>query len=125
MIRLIGYASVPIGSGNGNCLTPWVGVSVAEKPRTFRRVALDALVSACALGILLAGLVAMDGGVRERLSMQMDSAKASTEIAATTGEARKLATVVYQIVKEQSEEHGPLMAMLAVGTVLAVVMFRT
>jgi hypothetical protein len=63
--------------------------------------------------------------VREEVSMTMDGARASTQIAATTGQARRLARVVVGVVKEQSDEHRPLMIMLVVGTVLTVVMFRT
>jgi hypothetical protein len=90
-----------------------------------RRLLGDALLSACALAILLVGLIVMDGRVREEVSMTMDGARASTQIAATTGQARRLARVVVGVVKEQSDEHRPLMIMLVVGTVLTVVMFRT
>jgi hypothetical protein len=90
-----------------------------------RRVIGDILVSACALGVLLAGIVAMDGTVRERLAMQMDSAHATAEISASTAQAHRMAGVVFQIVKDQGETHGPLMAMLVVGVVLMVIMFRT
>jgi hypothetical protein len=90
-----------------------------------RRVISDALISACALGVLLIALVAMDGHVREQVAMSMDSTRASTELAATGAQARKLGGVVIQIVKDQSQQHGPLMIMVVVGTVLTLVMFRT
>lgn len=98
---------------------------MTQKRRSLRRVIGDILVSACAIGVLVAGIVAMDGTVRERLTMQMDSARASSEIAASTTQAHRMAGVVFQIVKDQSETHGPLMAMLVVGVLLAVIMFRT
>lgn len=90
-----------------------------------RRAISDALLSACALAILLVGLVVMDGRVREEIGMSMDGARASTEIAATTSQARRLANVVVSVIKDQSEQHRPLMIMVVVGTVLTVVMFRT
>ncbi len=90
-----------------------------------RRVVGDALTSVCALTILLIGLVALDGRVREEVTMTMDGARASTRIAATTSQARRLANVVVGVVKDQSEQHRPLMIMVIAGTVLTVVMFRT
>ena len=98
---------------------------MTQKRRSLRRVIGDILVSACALGVLLAGILAMDGNVRERLAMQMDGAHASTEIVASTAQVHRMANVVFQIVKDQSETHGPLMAMLVVGVGLMVIMFRT
>jgi len=95
------------------------------KPRTLRRFLMDALVSAVAILVLGAGVIAMDGTLRERLSRQMDSATASSDLASTTAQAHRLATTAFQIVKDQSETHGPLMAMLVVGVLLAVIMFRT
>lgn len=90
-----------------------------------RRAISDALLSACALAILLIGLIAMDGRVREEIALNMNGARASTEIAATTSQARRLANVVVHVVKDQSEQHRPLMIMVVVGTVLTIVMFRT
>ena len=89
-----------------------------------RRRVNDALLSVCALVLLLVGLVAMDARVREEVTTSMDGARASTQIAATTGQARRLANVVVNVIKDQSEQHRPLMIMLVVGTVLTVVMFR-
>src|SRR3954452_5422411 len=95
--------------GNGDCVIPLVGVSVAERVLVMRRVLTDALISACALAVLLVALVAMDGRVREELTSRMDGARASTEIAAGGNQARKLGSVVAQVVKEQSRENGPQM----------------
>jgi hypothetical protein len=90
-----------------------------------RRAITDALISACAIGVLLLALVAMDGSVREQVTSRVDGARASSDVAATSAEARKLGSVVYQIVREQSEEHRPLMIMLLVGVGLGLIMFRT
>ena len=49
----------------------------------------------------------------------------ATQVAATTGQARRFANTVIGVVKDQSSEHGPLMVMLLCGTGLALVMFRT
>jgi hypothetical protein len=89
-----------------------------------RRAMSDALVSACALALLLVALVAMDGRIRDEMTTAMDSSRASTEIAATTAQGRRLVGVVYNVVKDQSEQHGPLMIMVVVGTVLTLFMFR-
>lgn len=67
----------------------------------------------------------MDGRVREEVGMTMNGARASTELAATSSQARRLANVVAGVIKDQSEQHRPLMIMVIVGTVLTVVMFRT
>lgn len=98
---------------------------MAGKPRTARRVIKDALISATAIGVLLLGLVAMDARVRDQVSLSMDTGYTQGEVAASGAQAHKLATVVVQVVKDQSQEHGPLMLMLAVGLALALVMFRT
>src|SRR5262245_7071073 len=125
MIRPIFSPARPGTHGNGICLTPWVGVSVLQKPRRMRRVIKDTLLSACALAVLLVGMIAMDGQLREQVLLRTDPAVASTEVASQTAHAQRLATVAYQLVKEQADQHGPLMAMLLVGVGLMVIMFRT
>jgi hypothetical protein len=92
--------------------------------RALRRVVSDFFISVSAVGILLALLVSMDVRVREEATALVNGQRA-TQVAATTGQARRLVNTIVGVVKDQSSEHGPLMIMLLCGTGLALVMFRT
>jgi hypothetical protein len=92
--------------------------------RALRRVVSDVFISVSAVGILLALLVSMDVRVREEATALVNGQRA-TQVAATTGQARRFVNTVVGVVKDQSSEHGPLMIMLLCGTGLALVMFRT
>ena len=91
-----------------------------------RRVMSDFLLSACALSVLLVALMAFDGRVRDEVRMRLDApARASSDLAVVTGQARNLAGVLIESAKEQSRNHGPLMIMVLAGTVLTLFMVRT
>jgi hypothetical protein len=92
--------------------------------RTRSRAIRDLLLSVASLAVLIALLVAFDPHVREEASATMDG-RGSAEVAATTGQARKLIHVVTAAVKEQSQENRPLMIMFIAGAALALFMFRT
>jgi len=100
-----------------------VGVSMAQQ-RTLGRVISDFFISVSAVAILLALLVSTDARVREEATALVNGQRA-TQVAATTGQARRFVNTIVGAVKEQSSDHGPLMIMLLCGTGLALVMFRT
>src|SRR5215472_1240346 len=91
-----------------------VGVSMAQRS-SLRRVISDFVISASAVGILLALLVSMDSRVREEATALVNGQR-TAQVAATTGQARRLMNTVVGVVKDQSSEHGPLMVMLLCGT---------
>jgi hypothetical protein len=84
----------------------------------------DFLISVSAVGILLALLVSMDPRVRDEATALMNGQRA-TQVAATTGQAQRFIHTVVGVVRDQSQEHGPLMVMLVFGTGLGLFMFRT
>lgn len=91
-----------------------------------RRGVSDLLLSACALGVLLVVLMAMDGRVREQVQLRLERpGRASTDIATVSGQARDLVGVMVDSIKVQSRQHGPLMIMVVAGTVLTIFMLRT
>jgi hypothetical protein len=96
---------------------------VAKPVRTLRSVLINGLLSVGSVGLVLAVLVAFDGQVRDEFSAMMNG-RATSEVSATTGRARRFVSVVTNAVKQQSDEHRPLMIMLMAGTALALVMFR-
>jgi hypothetical protein len=97
---------------------------VAHRVPTLRRAASDLLLSVMSVGILVALLVAFDPQVRDEVSAMMDG-RGSAQVAASTGQARRLFAIVSASVKEQSQEHRPLMVMFVAGAALALFMFRT
>ena len=96
---------------------------MAKRVRTLRRVLIDSFLTLGSVGLLLTVLVAFDGQVRDEVSAMMNG-RATSGVTATTGSARKFVSVVTSAVKQQSDEHRPLMIMLMAGTALALVMFR-
>jgi tetrahydromethanopterin S-methyltransferase subunit D len=97
---------------------------VAQKARSLRRTIGDLLLSVASLAVVIVLLVAFDPQVREEASSITDG-RGSPQVAAATGEARKLTHVVTAAVKEQSKENRPLMIMFVAGAALALFMFRT
>jgi hypothetical protein len=92
---------------------------------TMRRALGDVLLSACALSMLVAILMAFDGRVREQVRMRIDRpARASSDIAAVGTQLRDLFDVLLESAKTQSQQHGPLMILVAGGTVLMIFMLR-
>lgn len=91
-----------------------------------RRVMSDLLLSACALSVLLVALVAFDGRVRDEVRTRLNApARASSDLAVVAGQARSLAGVLVESVKDQSRNHGPMMIMVVAGSVLTLFMLRT
>jgi hypothetical protein len=90
-----------------------------------RRRFSDFVLSACALFVLLAAMVLIDGRVREEISLRMNGARASTEIVAVGSRARSLAGVMVEAAKSQTREHTPLVVFVVAATVLTIFMVRT
>lgn len=90
-----------------------------------RRAFGDALVSMGALGAVLAALVAVDGRVREQLSLRFSGSSASSELENVGSGARELVGVVVQVAKDQSLDHAPLMIFVLAASVLVLFMLRT
>jgi hypothetical protein len=109
--------------GNGSCLTHRVDVSVRDKSFGVRRALRDALLTVCAVGILLIALLAIDGRLREEIATNMTGARATTEQAAYEGQAH-LGFWIH-LVKNESQQHAPLLVMVVAGSMLALFMFRT
>jgi hypothetical protein len=96
---------------------------VTEKSFGVRRALRDALLTACAVGILVIGLVAIDPRLREEIATNMMGARATTERAAYEGQAH-LGFWMHAI-KNESQQHAPLLVMVVAGSMLALFMFRT
>ena len=91
-----------------------------------RRALGDVLLSACALSLLLALLMAFDGRVREQVRLRLDGpARASADVVAVGTQLRDLLDVLLESAKLQSQQHGPLMVLVAGGTLLTIFMLRT
>jgi hypothetical protein len=90
-----------------------------------RRALSDGLISAGALAFLLAILVVLDSRVREQVLLRLGGTQASADLAAAGSRARDLATVVFEVLKDQSHTHGTLMIFVVVATVLTLFMVRT
>jgi hypothetical protein len=93
---------------------------------TMRRALGDLLLSACALSLLVAILMAFDGRVREQVRMRLDRpARATSDVVAVGTQLHDLFDVLLESAKMQSQQHGSLMVLVACGTVLTIFMFRT
>jgi hypothetical protein len=89
-----------------------------------RSVFTERLLAAAALVILIVALVAVDDRVREQMSSRFVGPQASTEIVAAGTQARGLAWVAYDAVRDQSLEHAPLTIFAIAATVLVFFMLR-
>lgn len=90
-----------------------------------RRAFSDALVSAGALAVLLAILVAVDGRVREQVTMRFGGAQASADLAEAGSRVHSLANVLFEVVRDQSQMHAVLLIFVVAATVLTLFMVRT
>lgn len=111
-------------SGNGYCDKSVVAMSV-QRVRARRRVFRDFVLSTGALVMLLGALVVFDPRVREEVSVRMNSARASTEIVSAGYRARTLSGVLVVALKDQYQQHAPLMIFVVAATVLTLFMVRT
>jgi hypothetical protein len=98
---------------------------VAERAWDLRRTLNDLLLSVCALIVLAGALFALDGRVREQVTLRMTTAQASTDVAATESHVRRLSAMIAAVAKEQVQQHAPMTIFLVVATVLTVFMLRT
>jgi len=90
-----------------------------------RRVFNDAMVSAAALGALLALLVAVDSRVRDQVMMQLKGGRAHGDIAVVEGQLRAFMSIVVDAVRDAMMLHTTLTVFVVVATVLTVFMLRT
>ena len=79
-------------------------------------------LSVAVLGIVLGGLVSVDGRVRDRLSELVHGDGALSPLGDRAGE---LGNALWTSVRHQSLENAPLLVFATVGCVLFVFMFRT
>jgi hypothetical protein len=89
-----------------------------------RRLFSDAVISALALLLLLAGLVVIDPRVREHAANFVTTSAPSSAAGAGT----QLADVTSAIVlaaRDQTFDHAPMTIFVVVATVLFVAMFRS
>ncbi len=84
----------------------------------------DAFVSVAALVMLLGVLVAVDGRVREQVSLRMKSGDARAQLVAAGAQLRDFTSVVAQVARDKSIEHAPLMIFAFASTMLVIFMLR-
>jgi hypothetical protein len=89
-----------------------------------RRAWGEALMTVGTLTILLMVLVAVDGRVREQVSMRVLS-RPTVQIEAAGQGARDLTSVIAEVVRDQSLTHAPLLIFALAATVLTLFMLRT
>jgi hypothetical protein len=89
-----------------------------------RRVFGDAMISLCALLLLLILLVSIDPRVREQMSGVWDSRGASA-IHGVSSQMREVSTVVLSAARDHSIDNAPLMIFALAATVLVLFMLRT
>ena len=86
----------------------------------------EVLMSIGAVLALLVTLAAIDGRVREQVSLRLGStARASSELAGASVQIRDFADVVYEAVRDQSVEHSTMVTFVLAGVILLFIMLRT
>jgi hypothetical protein len=102
-------------------------IEVREEPMRSirRRPALgEAAMSVGAVAVLLAVLTGMDGRVREVLGFG-GVARPGNEVAEAGGRIRDAVLVIFEVARDQSLDHAPLMIFALAATVLVLLMVRT
>jgi hypothetical protein len=94
-----------------------------SKPRK-RRAIGDALISCGAIALLVTILLAMDGRFREHVVHRL-AAQPTAQIGEAGSQLHDLASVVYNVVRDQASEHTMLTVFFVAATVLTVFMIRT
>ena len=89
-----------------------------------RRVFGDAMISLCAVLLLLFVLVTVDPRVREQMSDVWGSS-GSSAITSVHSEMRKVSTVLLSAARDHSIDNAPLMIFALAATVLVLFMLRT
>ncbi len=91
-----------------------------------RRTFSDLLLSAGAVAILLAILVASDARVRQELTERAGTtARATHELVSVGNQARSVTELLVQSVKDQVESHQMLMMFVFAASILTAFMIRT
>ena len=90
-----------------------------------RRAFNDAMVSAGAVGALLALLVAVDSRVREQVMAGLHGGRATPAMVDAGSRLHDLAAVVLDVVSEAFRLHTALALFVLIATVLTVFMVRT
>lgn len=91
-----------------------------------RRAYGELLMSMGAVLALIVTLAAIDGRVREQVTLRLASpARASTELAGASVQIRDLADVVFEAVHDQGIEHSTMVTFVLAGVILLCIMLRT
>lgn len=89
-----------------------------------RRAFGDAMISLCALLLLLLMLVTIDPRVREQVSGVWAS-PGSSAVASVSSQVRNVSTVLMSSARDHSIDNAPLMIFALAATVLVLFMLRT
>jgi hypothetical protein len=89
-----------------------------------RRVFGDAMISLCAVLLLLMMLVTIDPRVREQMSDVWRS-RGGSAVTSVSGQVQKVSTVVLSAARDHGVDNAPLMIFALVATVLVLFMLRT
>jgi hypothetical protein len=90
-----------------------------------RRFATGALSAVGGISAVLIGLAAVDERARAEIARVLSGRPPSGEIVAAGGQARELAAVALQAMRDQSIEHAPLVIFALAAMVLVLFMLRT
>jgi hypothetical protein len=88
-----------------------------------RRAFGDAMISLCAVLLLLMMLVTIDPRVREQLSGVWGSS--ASPVATISSQVREITSVVLSAARDHSLDNAPLMIFALAATVLVLFMLRT
>ena len=98
---------------------------MAAKTWNTRRTIGECMLSAFGALVVLAVIVAFDGRVREQVTMRFDTSQASSDVATMQAQAGTLGAIVADVVKDQAQNHAPMMIFVVAATALTVFMLRT
>lgn len=90
-----------------------------------RRALNEAMISIGAVLLLLAILVAVDGRVREQVSLRFSPHGAQAQIEQAGSQVHDVLSVVFEAARDQSLEHAPMMIFVLAASVLVAFMLRT
>jgi hypothetical protein len=89
-----------------------------------RRAVYDVLMSVSAVAMLIVLLAAFDGRVREQVMARVGRTQSTAAVADAGGRVRDLATIVVDVVRDESQMHATLMIFVLAASVLTVLMLR-
>jgi hypothetical protein len=90
-----------------------------------RRALSDGIISAAALLLLLIMLVSVDDRVRERVSGLVGTSSSPSELVHAGQEVTGFANLLFDVVRDQSVSHAPLVIFGVASAVLVIFMVRT